>query len=83
MGDHNPGGLAMTSKKELFLELTGVLEKPDVKQFYERYLQNDSQGNTVSTVELGIKNAQISIHDGLLLSMVIAMQWDIKFEGTP
>ena len=66
------------SKSDLFKEITAVLERPHVNDYYKKYLENQVQGNTIDEIQHGIESGLITQYEGLCLTFIIAFQWNIK-----
>ena len=70
-------------KSELLDECREVLERPLVEQFYERYMERTSQRDTIKVLQEGIRNGLIDSYEALCISLLVGIQWNVKFEGTP
>jgi hypothetical protein len=69
----------MPTKQELEKELAETLSQPIIEDFYKQYLENDSQGNTVITLETGVKNGKITIEQALKIALLVGIQWKERF----
>jgi len=73
----------MPTKEELTKEIAKLLQQPLIEDFYKRYLENDSQGNTIITLTTGVKSGKLTIEQALSIALIVGIQWEVKFEGTP
>lgn len=70
-------------KKELLKECADQMRKPKVAEWYKENLETKSQYDTINALENAILTKGLSIKEALSIALIVGVQWDIKFKGTP
>ena len=70
-------------KKELLKECADQIRKPEVAKWYKENLETKSQYDTINALEAAILNKRLSAREALSIALIVGVQWDIKFKGTP
>ena len=69
----------MPTKKELEEQIMKVMQQPMIEEFYKKYMENYSQGDTIITLEAGIKNGMITSEQALMIALLVGIEWREHF----
>jgi len=70
-------------KSELLKECVKILEKPHIKQWYDKELKGKPQHETINSLEKAVRDGILTIREALSIAFIVGVQWNVKFEGVP